>query len=50
VSRGGPVPLKGPGLTFVHEQEATMKTTKRTTWVATVIAALRQAVVNLLYG
>jgi hypothetical protein len=49
VSRGGPAPLKGPGLTFVHEREA-MKTTKRTTWVAAVIAALRQAVVNLLYG
>jgi hypothetical protein len=30
-------------------KETTMKTQKRT-WVATVIAALRQAVVNLLYG
>jgi hypothetical protein len=33
-----------------HLKETTMKTTKRTTWVAAVIAALRQAVANLLYG
>jgi hypothetical protein len=33
-----------------HLRETTMKTIKRTTWVAAVLAALRQAVVNLLYG
>jgi hypothetical protein len=49
VSRGGPAPPVGPGLTFVHERETAMKTQKRT-WVAEMFAALRQAVVNLLYG
>jgi hypothetical protein len=32
-----------------HLKETTMATQKRT-WVATVIAALRQVVINLLYG
>jgi hypothetical protein len=32
-----------------HLKETEMKTTKRT-WVSEMLAALRQAVVNLLYG